>query len=163
MISHIHWGRYYLFTVHFICFFFYLQGDLWAESSFLGYKLHFYACMEGEVFDVTEWAACQVWLFKYHSLILVHTSLDSQSLSLPYVALFVLKFLAWIILHHPRSAFAARFVIKSNTGSVLSIGDDNLALFLCRVSAVSRLTRIQCTWSLRPVSQTRVASVPGLS
>ena len=36
------------------------QGDLWAESSFLGYKLHFYACMEGEVYDVTEWAACQV-------------------------------------------------------------------------------------------------------
>ncbi|KAL9951978.1 hypothetical protein ACROYT_G044741 [Oculina patagonica] len=35
------------------------EGDLWAESSFLGYKLHFYACMEGEVFDVTEWAACQ--------------------------------------------------------------------------------------------------------
>lgn len=36
------------------------QGDLWAESSFLGYKLHFYACMEGEIYDVTEWAACQV-------------------------------------------------------------------------------------------------------
>ncbi|XP_058950444.2 uncharacterized protein [Pocillopora verrucosa] len=35
------------------------EGDLWAESSFLGYKLHFYACMEGEIFDVTEWAACQ--------------------------------------------------------------------------------------------------------
>ena len=146
-----------------MCVFFFRQGDLLAESSFLGYKLHFYACMEGEVFDVTEWAACQVWLFKYHSLILVHTSLDSRSLSVPYVALFVLKFLAWIILHYPRSAFAAQFVIKSNTGSVLSIGDDNLALFLCRVSAVSRLTRIQCTWSLRPVSQTRVVSVPGLS
>lgn len=78
-----------------MCFF--LQGDLWAESSFLGLKLHFYACMEGEVFDVTEWAACQVWLYtrcgiKFHSLSLVHTSLDSQSLSLPYLALFVLKF-----------------------------------------------------------------------
>lgn len=50
---------------------FILQGDLWAESSFLGYKLHFYACMEGEVFDVTEWAACQVWLcrcaIQFHS------------------------------------------------------------------------------------------------
>lgn len=35
------------------------EGDLWAESSFLGYKLHFYACMEGEIYDVTEWAKCQ--------------------------------------------------------------------------------------------------------
>lgn len=35
------------------------EGDLWAESSFLGYKIHFYACMEGEVYDVTDWAACQ--------------------------------------------------------------------------------------------------------
>ena len=41
------------------------QGDLWAESSFLGYKLHFYACMEGEIFDVTEWAACQVCIWFY--------------------------------------------------------------------------------------------------
>lgn len=50
-----------MFSQFILCVFF-LQGDLWAESSFLGLKLHFYACMEGEVFDVTEWAACQVWL-----------------------------------------------------------------------------------------------------
>lgn len=36
------------------------QGDLWAESSFFGFKLHFYACMDGHIFDVTDWAACQV-------------------------------------------------------------------------------------------------------
>lgn len=48
---------------------------------------------------------------------------------------------------------------------VISIGNDILALFPCRVSAVIvlKLTRIQCTWSSRPVSQTLVASVPGLS
>ena len=62
-----------------ISFNFFYQGDLWAESSFLGYKLHFYACMEGEIFDVTEWAACQVCIWFYlnqpnDQLVILHNS-----------------------------------------------------------------------------------------
>lgn len=48
------------------------EGDLWAESSFFGFKLHFYACMEGDIFDVTDWAACQ-GLGKYRSGVDPHT------------------------------------------------------------------------------------------
>ena len=36
------------------------QGDVWAESSVLGFLWHYYACMEGKVYDITEWASCQV-------------------------------------------------------------------------------------------------------
>ncbi|KAF4521444.1 hypothetical protein B566_EDAN010601 [Ephemera danica] len=35
------------------------EGDIWAESSMLGFLWHYYACMEGAVYDITEWAACQ--------------------------------------------------------------------------------------------------------
>uniref|UniRef100_UPI00358E37CA dnaJ homolog subfamily C member 14 n=1 Tax=Myxine glutinosa TaxID=7769 RepID=UPI00358E37CA len=36
-----------------------MEGDLWAESSMLGFKITFYALMDGQIYDVTEWAACQ--------------------------------------------------------------------------------------------------------
>ena len=36
------------------------QGDLWAECEWLGFLWHYYACMDGGVFDVTAWASCQV-------------------------------------------------------------------------------------------------------
>lgn len=45
------------------------QGDVWAETSMLGFKWHYYACMEGKVFDITEWVACRVsdpYLFILH-------------------------------------------------------------------------------------------------
>ena len=42
------------------CIFTMLQGDVWAESRMLGFLWHYYACMEGKVYDITEWASCQV-------------------------------------------------------------------------------------------------------
>lgn len=36
-----------------------LQGDIWAESTLLGLRWRYYACMEGAVYDISEWAACQ--------------------------------------------------------------------------------------------------------
>ncbi|KAJ9594717.1 hypothetical protein L9F63_013991, partial [Diploptera punctata] len=35
------------------------EGDIWAESSMFGFLWHYYACMDGGVYDITEWAACQ--------------------------------------------------------------------------------------------------------
>ena len=40
---------------HCVC----LQGDIWAETSFMGFKWHFYACMENKIYDVTPWISCQ--------------------------------------------------------------------------------------------------------
>jgi len=36
------------------------QGDVWAESSVFGFRWRYYACMDGDVFNITEWASCQV-------------------------------------------------------------------------------------------------------
>nr|XP_045621067.1 probable serine/threonine-protein kinase DDB_G0282963 isoform X1 [Procambarus clarkii] len=35
------------------------EGDIWAESTFLGLRWKYYACMEGAVYDISDWAACQ--------------------------------------------------------------------------------------------------------
>nr|XP_041567538.1 dnaJ homolog subfamily C member 14 isoform X1 [Taeniopygia guttata] len=35
------------------------EGDLWAESSLLGLRVTYLACMDGHIYDVTEWAGCQ--------------------------------------------------------------------------------------------------------
>ena len=35
------------------------EGDLWAESRLMGLRSNYYACMEGAVYDITEWANCQ--------------------------------------------------------------------------------------------------------
>ncbi|XP_072308649.1 dnaJ homolog subfamily C member 14 [Eucyclogobius newberryi] len=35
------------------------EGDLWAESSMLGLRITYFACMDGKVYDITEWAGCQ--------------------------------------------------------------------------------------------------------
>lgn len=35
------------------------EGDVWCESRMFGFKLFFYACMDGDIWDITEWAACQ--------------------------------------------------------------------------------------------------------
>lgn len=35
------------------------EGDIWAEAKCFGFLWHYYACMEGGVYDITEWAGCQ--------------------------------------------------------------------------------------------------------
>ncbi|KAK4023344.1 dnaJ homolog dnj-5 [Daphnia magna] len=35
------------------------EGDLWAESRYMGFRSKYYACMESAVYDITEWANCQ--------------------------------------------------------------------------------------------------------
>lgn len=44
------------------------QGDVWAETSMLGFLWHYYACMEGKVYDITEWVACKV---NYHQFLYI--------------------------------------------------------------------------------------------
>ena len=34
---------------------------MWAESRYMGLRSNYYACMEGAVYDITEWANCQVF------------------------------------------------------------------------------------------------------
>ncbi|XP_048508316.1 dnaJ homolog dnj-5 isoform X2 [Athalia rosae] len=41
------------------------EGDIWAESRIMGFLWHYYACMEGAVYDVTDWAACQARNLKH--------------------------------------------------------------------------------------------------
>lgn len=41
------------------------EGDVWAETSMFGFLWHYYACMEGKVFDITEWVACKKEFFKH--------------------------------------------------------------------------------------------------
>lgn len=50
-----------------LMWFTYFQGDVWAESHMLGFYWHYYACMEGKIFDITEWAKCKVrlWCWQY--------------------------------------------------------------------------------------------------
>lgn len=35
------------------------EGDIWAEARCFGFLWHYYACMDGGVYDITEWAGCQ--------------------------------------------------------------------------------------------------------
>ena len=35
------------------------QGQVWGETE-MRLRKHFYACIGGEIFELTEWAACQV-------------------------------------------------------------------------------------------------------
>lgn len=42
-----------------LCLPLWLQGDIWAESTLLGLRWRYYACMEGAVYDISDWAACQ--------------------------------------------------------------------------------------------------------
>ncbi|XP_018335888.1 dnaJ homolog dnj-5 [Agrilus planipennis] len=35
------------------------EGDIWAEARCFGFLWHYYACMEGAIYDITEWAGCQ--------------------------------------------------------------------------------------------------------
>ncbi|XP_069128126.1 uncharacterized protein [Argopecten irradians] len=41
------------------------EGDVWAETSYLGFLWHYYACMEGQIYDITEWVACKKDFFKH--------------------------------------------------------------------------------------------------
>ncbi|XP_050539083.1 dnaJ homolog dnj-5 [Daktulosphaira vitifoliae] len=35
------------------------DGDIWAESSMFGLRWKYYGCMEGGVYNITDWATCQ--------------------------------------------------------------------------------------------------------
>lgn len=35
------------------------EGDLWAETTMLGFKWHYYAYLDKSIFDITEWVTCQ--------------------------------------------------------------------------------------------------------
>lgn len=35
------------------------EGDIWAEARCFGFLWNYYACMDGGVYDITEWAGCQ--------------------------------------------------------------------------------------------------------
>ncbi|XP_014371757.2 dnaJ homolog dnj-5 [Papilio machaon] len=35
------------------------EGDIWAESSLMGLLVMYYACMDGGVYQITQWASCQ--------------------------------------------------------------------------------------------------------
>ncbi|XP_041976033.1 dnaJ homolog dnj-5-like [Aricia agestis] len=35
------------------------EGDIWAESSMFGLLVMYYACMDGAVYQITQWASCQ--------------------------------------------------------------------------------------------------------
>ncbi|XP_066602047.1 uncharacterized protein [Prorops nasuta] len=41
------------------------EGDIWAESRLMGFLWYYYACMDGVVYDVTDWAACQASNLKH--------------------------------------------------------------------------------------------------
>ena len=41
------------------------QGDIWAESSMFGLRKKFYACMEYDIYDITDWAYCQVGIISF--------------------------------------------------------------------------------------------------
>lgn len=35
------------------------EGDIWAETSCFGFRWKYLALMEGNVYDITQWALCQ--------------------------------------------------------------------------------------------------------
>nr|XP_022902493.1 dnaJ homolog dnj-5 [Onthophagus taurus] len=35
------------------------EGDIWAEATCFGLLWNYYACMDGGVYDITDWASCQ--------------------------------------------------------------------------------------------------------
>lgn len=42
-----------------------LQGDIWAETAWLGFRWQYYAMISGHVYQVTDWATCQRRRFQY--------------------------------------------------------------------------------------------------
>ncbi|XP_060530097.1 uncharacterized protein LOC132704220 [Cylas formicarius] len=41
------------------------EGDIWAEARCFGFVWHYFACMEGSVYDITDWAGCQKETLKH--------------------------------------------------------------------------------------------------
>ncbi|XP_062593741.1 dnaJ homolog dnj-5-like [Saccostrea cucullata] len=41
------------------------EGDVWAETSVFGFLWHYFACMEGKIYDITEWVSCKKDYFKH--------------------------------------------------------------------------------------------------
>ncbi|CAG5131335.1 unnamed protein product [Candidula unifasciata] len=40
-------------------------GDIWAESTLLGFYWHYFALLDGHVFDITDWMKCHKEYFKH--------------------------------------------------------------------------------------------------
>uniref|UniRef100_A0ABM0MKQ1 DnaJ homolog dnj-5-like n=1 Tax=Saccoglossus kowalevskii TaxID=10224 RepID=A0ABM0MKQ1_SACKO len=55
------------------------DGDIWVETAMLGFKWFYYACMNSAVYDITEWAACQVSLYKNYNSLKSHSIRHNQS------------------------------------------------------------------------------------
>jgi hypothetical protein len=59
------------------------EGDVWAESSVFGFRWHYMACMDGSVYDITEWASCQQGDFKHlkadSHFVMIHISTGSSN------------------------------------------------------------------------------------
>ena len=36
------------------------KGDVWVETSHMGFKYYCFLSMDGRVYEVTEWGSCQV-------------------------------------------------------------------------------------------------------
>ncbi|CAG5116257.1 unnamed protein product, partial [Candidula unifasciata] len=41
------------------------EGDVWAESTMLGFYWHYYALMDAHVYDITEWMKCHKEYFRH--------------------------------------------------------------------------------------------------
>lgn len=60
------------------------EGDLWAESSMLGLRITYFACMEGKVYDITgEQPFLSVYFCLNSSLRLSRLCFMSNALLLP--------------------------------------------------------------------------------
>jgi hypothetical protein len=50
----------YIFLLLLLLLFLFIQDDIWAESRWIGFLWYYYACIHGQVYDITEWAGCKV-------------------------------------------------------------------------------------------------------
>lgn len=83
----------------------------------MGFRWHYYACMEGAVYDVTEWAACQAGNLKHlrantHSVqyrIVLGQRLPSQTSSSGKKRQQIDPNTRYVILHEQLSRFESLF------------------------------------------------------
>ena len=48
-----------------------LQGDAWAETQYMGYKWFFFTCDNQRIYDITDWADCNVSIFFFFARVVV--------------------------------------------------------------------------------------------
>lgn len=107
-----------------------LQGDIWAESTMLGLRWRYFACMEGAVYDISEWAACQSENLKHlqantHSVqyrIVSGKKNPPSKRNTPEFPRFVVIFLFWahfqIVAKKAKYAYAEKEKITLQRGSL---------------------------------------------